>query len=467
MAIGLLLTTIVSCKLNMQVRDVNKNVPKTYATASQDTTSIGSMGWTNFFQDTCLRRLIDSALVNNQELNISLAELAVLNNEIMAKKGEYLPFLDVKTGLGADKVGRYTTHGAMEATTEMTPGKEIPEVVPDLLLGAYAHWEVDIWKKLRNAKKSAAKKYLASVEGRNFLKTQIVAEIANSYYELQALDKQLEILDQNIEIQSNALKIVRMEKTAARVTELAVRKFEAEVYYTKSLRFAIQQEITETENRINFLVGRFPQRVDRNPATFELPVTEGIQSGIPSQLLDLRTDIKQAELELESAKLDVTVAKANFYPSLTLRGGLGLNAFSPTYIIKPQSILLSLAGDLAAPLVNRNAIKAQYGNANAKQMQAVYNYERTVLNAVIEVTNQLSKINNLKETYALKDQQVHSLSEAIKVSNDLFSSARADYMEILMTQRDMVESKFELVETKKQQFQARVNIYRALGGGWR
>ncbi len=464
---GLLLVILISCKSTVLVRDADKSVPPSYAGASQDSTTIGSLSWKEYFKDTCLTKLIDSALVNNQELNITLMELAIANNEIMAKKGEYLPFLDVKAGAGADKVGRYTTHGAMEATTEMEPGKAIPELVPDFQLGAFARWEVDIWGKLRNARKAAAKRYLASVEGRNFMITQLVAEIADSYFELEALDKQLDILDQNIEIQENALKIVRLEKSSARVTELAVRKFEAEVYYTKSLRYAIRQQITETENRINFLVGRFPQKVERNPSTFDVQIAEGAQTGIPSQLLDLRTDVKQAELELEAAKLDVDVAKANFYPSLGLKGGVGLNAFKPTYIIRPESILFSLAGDLVGPVINRNAIKAQYNNAGAKQVQAVFNYERTVLNAVVEVSNQLNKINNLQQAYQLKNQQVNSLTEAIKVSNDLFASARADYMEVLMTQRDVVESRFELIETKKQQFQARINIYRALGGGWK
>ncbi|MES2799344.1 MAG: TolC family protein [Bacteroidota bacterium] len=465
---GLSLLTFSSCKAPSYVRDEKiDTIPQSYLNQSTDTTTIGAMGWKSFFKDPLLLALIDSALVNNQELNIQLMELQIGNNEVMARKGEYLPSLGARIGGGADKVARYTTHGAMEESVEMEPGKAIPKVVGDLHLGVYASWEVDIWKKLRNAKYAAQQRYLASVEGRNFMTTQIVAEIANSYYDLLAFDKQLEILDQNIEIQSNALKIVRMEKLAARVTELAVLKFEAEVYYTKSLRFEIQQKITEVENRINLLVGRFPQAVARNAATFESAVPEDINSGIPAQLIDLRTDVKQAELNLKAAKLDVKVAKASFYPTLSLDGGLGLNAFNPKYIIRPQSILYNIAGNMVAPLLNRNALKANYYNTNAKQMQSIFNYERTILNAVVEVTNQISNIDNLKKTYDFKNQQVSSLTGAIKVSNDLFASARADYMEILLTQRDVVEAKFDLVETKNKQFQARINIYKALGGGWK
>jgi len=170
---------------------------------------------------------------------------------------------------------------------------------------------------------------------------------------------------------------------------------------------------------------------------------------------------------LAAAKLDVQVAKANFYPSLHISAGIGFQAFDPSYLLKsPQSLLYSLAGDLAAPLINRNAIKATYYSANAKQIQAVYNYERTILNAYVEVANQVSKISNLEKSYDTKSQEVQALTQSIGISNNLFRSARADYMEVLLTQRDALESKFDLVETKMQQMNAVVNIYRALGGGW-
>ncbi|HEY8954765.1 TolC family protein, partial [Chitinophaga sp.] len=373
----------------------------------------------------------------------------------------------VKAAAGIEKVGRYTSQGAGDATTEIKPGKEMPDPLPDYLLAAYASWEVDIWKKLHNAKKAAISRYLSTVEGKNFLVTNLVAEIANSYYELLALDNQLAIVKQNIDIQNNALEIVKLQKEATRVTELAVRKFEAEVLNTKSLQYNIQQQITETENRINFLLGRYPQPVPRNDQTFDIAVPASIHAGIPSQLLANRPDIKQAELELAASKLDIQVAKAEFYPSLGISAAIGYQAFNPKYLFNtPTSLLYSLAGDLAAPLVNKNAIKANYYTANAKQVQAIYNYERTILNAYVEVANQLSKIHNLEKSYDLKTQEVGALTRSITISNDLFKSARADYMEVLMTQRDALESKFELIETKKQQLNALVNIYQALGGGW-
>lgn len=468
-SIGVLcIVLIVSACKNLAVvqKTANANLAESYAT-SIDTANSANLSWKQFFTDPNLMALIDTALKNNQELNMTLQEIEISKNEIRARKGEYLPFVGLGGAAGVDKVGRYTSHGASEATTDIEPGRKMPEPVPDFGVAAIASWEIDIWRKLRNAKASSVARYLASVDGKNFMVTQLVSEIANSYYELLALDNQLQIVQQNIAIQSNALEIVKMQKASAQVTELAVRKFEAQVLSTKSLQFEINQQIIEAENRINFLVGRFPQPVPRNGKVLLELSPNQIAEGIPSQLLENRPDIRQAEQELVASKLDVKVARANFYPSLSISAALGLQAFNPTYLVKaPESILYSLAGDLASPLINRNAIKATYNSANAKQLQAIYNYERTVLNAYIEVENQLSNISNLESSYNLKSQQVQTLTESINISNKLFTSARANYIEVLLTQRDALESKFELIETRQKQMSATVSVYRALGGGW-
>lgn len=444
----------------------NRNTPASYG-ISQDSTNVAKMNWRDYFTDPYLQALIDTALKNNQELNITLQEIEIARNEARARKGEYLPFVGIKGAAGVEKTPRYTVAGATEDAIEIAPGHKTPDPVPDYLIAGYATWETDIWGKLHNARRAAVNRYLASVEGRNFVITNLVAEVANSYYELLALDNQLAILRNNIDIQNNALEVVRLQKEAAKTTELAVKKFEAEVLKTQSLQYEIQQEITETENRINFLLGRYPQTIARNANGFSNAMVKNIQAGLPAQLLANRPDIRKAELELTAAKLDVKVARATFYPSLGISASIGYQAFNPSYLLRtPESILYSLAGDLVAPLVNRNAIKATYYTANAKQVQAAYNYERTLVNAYVEVANQLAKVSNLQKSYELKQKQVDALTRSIDISNDLFKSARADYMEVLMTQRDALESKFELIETQKQQLNATVNIYQALGGGW-
>jgi len=460
------LTTACSLPSYLVKRNENKNIPAGF-TRSQDTVNTAKVSWRSFFTDPNLTALIDTALQNNQELNIMMQEVYIAKNEVRASKGEYLPFVNAFGAGGIEKVGAYTRPGAVEENLEVAPGKKFPEPLPDLAFGVSASWEVDIWNKLHNSKKAAALRYLSTTEGRNFMVTQLVAEIANAYYELMALDNQLEILQQNIEIQTNALEIVRLEKKSARVTELAVRRFEAEVLKNQSHQYYIKQQITLTENHINFLVGRYPQVVQRSSQNFNTLVPMDIHAGLPSQLLANRPDIKQAELALAASKLDVKAAKANFYPALRINAGVGYQAFNASYLMKtPQSMLFTLAGELVAPLVNRNAIKAYYYSANSKQLQAVYNYDRTVLNAYTEVVNQLSNIDNLAKSYDLKSQQVQALTESINISTILFRSARADYMEVLLTQRDALESKFELVETRKQQLNAVINVYQALGGGW-
>ena len=297
--------------------------------------------------------------------------------------------------------------------------------------------------------------------------TNLVSEIANSYYELVALDNELSMVSQNLEIQKNALQMVKLQKQAARTTELAVRRFEASVLKNQSHLYELQQEIVETENKINFLVGRYPQPIERNSDNFIDKPIEGVKAGIPSQLLQNRPDLRRAEYELAAAKLNTKIARANFYPSIGIKAGVGLQAFKPKFLTStPESLVYSLAGDIVGPLINRNAIKAAYKTANNKQLQAVYEYERAILNAYLEVANELSKIDNLKNSYDLKKQQVEALNESIDLSIRLFKSARAEYTEVLLTQREALESKIEIIETKRDQLLANVKVYKALGGGW-
>jgi outer membrane protein TolC len=244
-----------------------KAVAPAYAN-STDTTNSATVQWRSFFADQYLVSLIDTALVNNQELSITLQEIEIARNEIRSKQGLLLPRVEAGGGIGVEKAARYTSQGAGDASTEITPGKEVPEWLPDYRLGAYATWELDVWKKLRNSKKAALDRYLATVEGRNFVITNLVAEIANAYYELLALDNQLDIVKRTIKLQQNALEIVKIQKLAARATELGVKKFEAEVFGSQSLEFDIQQKITAKENEINYLLGRYPQPIARDTTGF-------------------------------------------------------------------------------------------------------------------------------------------------------------------------------------------------------
>ncbi|MGC1515721.1 MAG: TolC family protein [Maribacter sp.] len=465
----LLLSTVLfdSCAPTKELRQERKQLPETYTLQSKDTTNSATLKWKKFFSDPNLLQLIDTALVNNQELNIMLQQIDVAQNEVKSRKGEYLPFIGYGAGAEVEKVGAFTRNGAVEKNLDIRDGEEFPEPFTDYSSGLFASWELDVWKKLRNAKKVAVLEYLSTIEGKNFMVTRLISEIADSYYELLALDNQLLFIQQNLELQENALNMVRIQKEAARTTELGVRRFEAEVLKNQSHKFEVQQHIVEMENKINFLIGRQPQDIPRDASGFIETTIDTLYAGVPAQLLQNRPDIRQAEYELEAAKLDIKVARANFYPTIGLRAGIGLQAFDLKYLnTTPESLMYRVVGDLVGPLINRNAIKAAYNTATLKQVQAVYEFEKAILNGYVEVVNQLSKIENLKKSYDLKEKQVNALTESIDLSTRLFQSARIEYIEVLLTQREALESKMELVETKKDQLMARINMYQALGGGW-
>ncbi len=441
-------------------------LPSQFA-GSAGTEPVSIMKWREFFTDPHLRELIETALGNNQELQIAIQEIEIAKNEVTARSGAYLPFLNLGTKAGLDKSGRYTRDGAVDRGLEIKPGKEFPDPLSDFGLGARASWEVDIWHRLRDAEKSAVNSFFASTEGKQFLVTNIIGEIASSYYELLALDSQLVLIGQNVEIQSKALNTVRAEKIGARVTELAVQRFEAQLAKTKSLQFEIQQKIVQAENKIHFLVGCFPKPIIRSADPLIAIQPPVISAAIPSQMVQQRPDIKEAEWRLKAADLDVQVARAAFYPSLNLSGEIGLRAYDlGTVLQTPASLLYALTADVAGPLINRRAITADYLNANAKQISAVFSYERAVLNGFIEVSNQVAAITNTGQAFNLKSEQVRSLAGAVDVAGTLFLAARADYGEVLLTQREALEARFELIETKLRQMQAVVGLYRSLGGGW-
>jgi multidrug efflux system outer membrane protein len=468
MALGVVGMMLQACGIpELTIKNEDTHLPDSFKPGLSEKTNTANVKWKDFFEDPNLLSLIDTAVVNNKEINIMLQRISVAENEIQARKGAYLPFVNFGTGVGGDKIGKFTRLGAVEESLKLPNAQAFPTFLGDYQFGLFSSWEIDIWKKLRNAAQVAVLEYMASSEGKNFLVTNLVAEVAHSYYELMALDNQLENLEQNIAIQQNGLEMVKQLQFYARATTLAVKRYEAEVAKNQGKRYEIRQQITVVENRINFLLGRTPQPIQRASIGFMDIKPKVFNSGIPSQLLQNRPDIRKAELELSAAKLNIEVARANFYPSFGIKAGVGFNAFALKYLINtPESLAAMVAGELVAPLVNKNAIIADYKNSNAKQIQAAYEYEQSIINAYTEVANQRSNIDNLENNYQLKRQQVDSLVQSIDVANQLFKSARTDYLDVLLTQRDALEAKKELIETKQKQVIAMVDLYKSLGGGW-
>ena len=423
--------------------------------------SSAEVDWRLVFSDPHLVALVDEALAHNQELNIAVQEMIVANAEVMARRGELFPSLSAGAGAGIERVGLHTSQGRSDETSD------VRRDLPAFQVGLYASWEVDVWGRLRNSAKAATLRYFASAEGRNFVVTRIVAEIAQLYYELLALDRSLAILEANIELQHDSLEMMRLQLRAARVTMLAVTRFEAQLRSFESRRFEIAQRIVETENQINFLVGRFPQPVVRTEADFFAIEPPVLHTGVPARLLENRPDVRQAELRLVAAELDVRAARARFYPSLSIEAGGGVQSFDVTKLFSPASLFYGLLGGLTAPLLNRSGITAEYFARNAEQQAAVLAYERAILSAFVDVNGGLNRVRNLGQAYEVRVQQVQRLEESVGLSTQLFDAARADYLEVLTTRRDYLEAQMELVETKRRQLTATVTLYQALGGGWR
>ncbi len=446
------------------------NVPKIYDTpqlqGSVAVDSASSINWRHFFSDPDLVFLIETALANNQEFNITIQDIEIAASEVKERRSEYLPKVGLGVGASYIRPSENTTEGVLDKITEKGFFRN-----PDynLNIGPSLSWEVDIWKRLRNAKESARLRMVAQYEVRNFLISRLVTEIARNYYELMALDTSLKILDANISIQEAAFLKMQALKHYAKANQLAVNRFEAQLLNTKSQRFQTIQSIVEKENRLKFLSGIYDERpITRHSEQFmTLPVNE-LQTGVPTQLLANRADIRQAEASIKAAKLNLKSVKAQLYPNLTIQAGTGFSGFNPQLLFRaPQSLFYNAIGNFAVPLINRKAIIARIQIADANQTQAVLNYEQTILKAYTDVLNEVSNIKNMQQAFDTKKREVIILEESIGTANMLFKYAKATYVEVLLTQEEKLNAEKELVEVKMKLVGSRVDLYRALGGGWR
>ncbi|WP_435009597.1 TolC family protein [Tundrisphaera lichenicola] len=423
------------------------------------------LGIEEFYNDRMLTDLIEKALVDNRELKVLNEEVAIAGNEVLARSGAYLPFISVAAGAGLNRFSRFTEEGAGLLVDEYLPGKFFTNPFGSYLGGVNLTWQLDIYRQLRNARDAAGQRYVAAAERRNYFVTTLIADVAENFYRLMALDKRLENLNQIIALQEVSLQIAKARMEAARNNQLGVQRFQAELERNYSEKLIINQSIIQGENRINFLVNRYPQHVERNSADFYNLNIHPLSIGVPSQLLRNRPDIRQAERELEAAGLDVKVARVNFFPQLVISGGVSLQSFILTHMFEPQAVAGTIAGGLVGPLVNRRAIRAEYLTANARQLQSIYNYQRVILEAFTQVVNRVKTVENYSRSIEIKKQQLITLQEAVEFADDLYQNARIEYIDVLFVQRDLRDARTALIDTKEEQLAAVVNTYQALGGG--
>ncbi len=429
---------------------------------------VGPETWRDWLGSGELVDLLQEALVNNQDVLIAQQRIEKARARVLAARGARLPSFDFGAAAGVEKFGLFTAEGAGNASTDIEPDKVVPETLPDFTLGLVSAWELDLWGRLRSLRKAARSQYLASVEGTHLVLTSLVAELASAYFELLALDHSIDILRRSEERLGAALRVVRLQKAAGRTNELAVKQFEAELAEMHSRESELLQQAVETENRINLLIGRYPQPLDFDPTQLLAQPSGAHATGVPSELLRNRPDVRAAERELEAAEFDVEAARAAFFPTLTIRAGVGYEAYDSTLMFHtPESLAYSAAAGLTAPLFNRAALEANLIDAKAGQLEAVHAYQRSILAAYVEVVDALANIENSDAIIAARTKRKDALTTSIGIADALFRAGKANYLEVLVAQQSALQAELDLVDALLRRRVANIVAYKALGGGWR
>lgn len=440
-------------------------------TGKKDSATIAAIPWRKFFKDRTLVGLIDTALRNNLNLQNTLHRISVARANLLQAKGLKLPSVEGFISAAADKYGKYTMTGVGNFDTNLSPNvnndqKVTTSPTQDYFLGIKSTWEIDIWGKLKARKTEAADRLLATEMGRQWVVTQLVAEVAGLYYELLARDKKLEIIKRNIRLQEQGVEIVKAQMEGGRATSLAVQQFNAQLVQTKGLQLETELDIIKLENQVNLLLGKFPGQIPRGDSINRQPVPDIVQAGIPSQLLAQRPDIREAELLLEASKANTTAVRKAFLPSLVLTPYLAFSAFKLPLLFADGSLTYGLLGGITQPVFNRNQLKSNYNIATAEQQIAFNNYQQNILQAFGEVMSSLQSIEQYRKIVTVNQEEVQTLTNAVVTSNDLYKNGYASYLEVITAQKGVLDAELNKTLSQKEMQLSLLNLYRSLGGGW-
>lgn len=468
-AVGIL----TACKTTQIAAPASKlSLPAEFnAPESEATSSIASIRWENYFEDSSLKVLIGSALENNQDNLMTLERINTSRAIMQAAKAGLLPRISGMAGASSTKFGDYTMNGVgnfdLNLSENVPADKRLPDPYSDFLVGVSFDWEVDVWGKLKNQKKAAIVRYLASEEMSKAVQTWLISDVASHYFELLALDAEIQVLHENIRLQELGVQLITELKEGGKANQLGVDQFEALALNSKS---QLQEKIRNQQSTtyaLQRLIGTAEIPLKRSELDQALASPKYREIGLPAQLLQYRPDLREAELALEASRFDVMAAKAAFYPSLNLFGMAGFNAFDFSRLFfSPASIATQLGAGLVAPVFNRRQIQSQFDVAKADQRIALLEYEKRTLNAYLEVLDLINQIQTIENQLGFKDKEVAVLQRSIDNSNTLFSVGFANYLEVINAQSRALQSSIELAELKASQLQAQVQLYRALGGGW-
>ncbi len=468
----LMVLMITSCQLPKGLSSKDSLATAKMFTYVPDSTQakISLPVWRNFFQDSLLVVLIDTAIKNNVDLKIATQRIFKAQAGVNFSHNAVFPNLNAKGAMTATQYGDYTENGVGNFDTNLSsnisPEQKIPAPLPDAFLGLQTNWEIGFAGKLHNRKKGAYYNYLSSQNGRQFVQTQLVANVARLYYELLSIDNELEIIRKNIGLQSRALEVVAIQKQSGQINELAVKQFNVQLLHTQSLETEKIAQVIAVENSLNVLLGRFPQPIQRNDTILTENQLMVVSTGVPDQLLQNRPDIMEAENQLKANEAQLKSVRASFFPGLNISAYLALNGFNAAYFFNPASTAYLVTGAITAPLLNRNQLMREYWLQASDKKQAFLNYQKSVLTGVSEVSSFYNRMLSFQRISDLKQQEVSELILAIGISNDLFLTGFANYLEVLTVRRNVLDSELQLTEARKEFFHAYIDFYKAMGGGW-
>jgi len=460
---ALLLLVLSACKVSKDITIPPDAAPLAYRNAtSTDTATVATVQWKDYFINKSLQVLIDSAMMNNFDIELAIKNIEAGRLVLRQSKLGNLPEVNLHA------VGSFT-RPSDNSLNGLSLGKFLGKsYIEDYSASAVISWEADIWGKIKNHKARSLAAYLQTGEALKAVQTSLIASIAKGYYNLLMLDAQVEIAKKNLLLIDSTLEIIKLQFTAGQVTALAVQQATEQRWAAAQLIPQLEQEITIQENALSILAGLPPAAIKRNDELNNIVFTDKISAGIPTSLLQNRPDVRARELALNIANANTGIAKANMYPTLSITAAGGINAFKTSnWFNIPASLFGAIAGGITQPLFQRKQLKTQYELAKIDRDKTVIEFRQSVLNAVGEVADALVQVEKLKEQESIAATRVSTLQDAISNANLLFRNGMANYLEVILAQRNVLQVELQLAMLKKEQLTARVELYRALGGGWK
>ena len=424
------------------VRDVASN---TDTLAVADTASFGNLPWREVFTDPQLQSLIETGLANNTNLLNAALNVKMVEDQLMIAKLAFVP------GFTFSPQGTVASWDGNKASKTYS-------------LPVTASWSVDLFGNLLNVKRSAQMALLATKDYQQVVQTKVISNIANMYYTLLMLDKQLQVVNDMSKLVEETWNIMKIQKELGRVKETSVQSAEANLYSVQAQAADLKRQIRETENSLSLLLGQQAQTIKRG--TFEgQSLPSKFSTGIGLQLLNNRPDVHYAEMSLAQCFYDVNTARSKFYPNITISGTGAFTNSGGGGIVNPGKWLLSAVGSLTQPIFAHGQIVAGLKVAKAKQEQAYNTWQNAVLSAGSEVSNALVLYNSSDEKSKLEEKQVESLKKNVEYNKMLFNDGSATYLEVITAQQSLLNAELSKVADDFYKMQAVVNLYYALGGG--